>query len=124
MNTGTIVEVIGPVLDVKFEEKLPAIYNALEIQVPQEDGTSQPPGRRGAAASGRQQGARGGPRLHRRHRPRPGGRRHRRRHQRAGRRRHSRAASSTSSARPSMIAARSRPTSTGRSTARLPLSRI
>jgi F-type H+-transporting ATPase subunit beta len=40
MNTGTIVEVIGPVLDVKFEEKLPAIYNALEIQVPQEDGTS------------------------------------------------------------------------------------
>jgi len=40
MNTGTIVEVIGPVLDVKFEEQLPAIYNALEIQVPQEDGTS------------------------------------------------------------------------------------
>src|SRR5659263_759888 len=40
MNTGTIVEVIGPVLDVKFEEQLPAIYNALEIEVPQEDGTS------------------------------------------------------------------------------------
>ncbi len=40
MNTGTIVEVIGPVLDVKFEGQLPAIYNALEIQVPQEDGTS------------------------------------------------------------------------------------
>ncbi len=41
MNTGTIVEVIGPVLDVKFEEQLPAIYNALEIQVPQEDGSSK-----------------------------------------------------------------------------------
>ena len=39
MNTGTIVEVIGPVLDVKFEEQQPAIYNALEIQVPQEAGT-------------------------------------------------------------------------------------
>ena len=40
MNKGKIVEVIGPVLDVKFEEQLPAIYNALEIQVPREDGTS------------------------------------------------------------------------------------
>jgi F-type H+-transporting ATPase subunit beta len=41
MNTGKIVEVIGPVLDVKFEEKLPAIYNALEINLPQEDGTTK-----------------------------------------------------------------------------------
>jgi F-type H+-transporting ATPase subunit beta len=40
MNTGTIVEVIGPVLDVKFEGKLPSIYNALEIQLPREDGTT------------------------------------------------------------------------------------
>ncbi|MBI5869565.1 MAG: F0F1 ATP synthase subunit beta [Actinobacteria bacterium] len=40
MNTGTIVEVIGPVLDVKFEGKLPSIYNALEIQLPKEDGTT------------------------------------------------------------------------------------
>ncbi len=40
MNTGKIVEVIGPVLDVKFEGKLPAIYNALEIQLPREDGTT------------------------------------------------------------------------------------
>ncbi|MHB0867686.1 MAG: F0F1 ATP synthase subunit beta [Thermoleophilia bacterium] len=39
MNTGKIVEVIGPVLDVKFEGKLPAIYNALEIQLPREDGS-------------------------------------------------------------------------------------
>jgi F-type H+-transporting ATPase subunit beta len=38
MNSGKIVEVIGPVLDVKFEEELPAIYNALEIQVPLEEG--------------------------------------------------------------------------------------
>ncbi|MHB1391209.1 MAG: F0F1 ATP synthase subunit beta [Thermoleophilia bacterium] len=40
MNTGKIVEVIGPVLDVKFEGKLPAIYNALEIQLAREDGTT------------------------------------------------------------------------------------
>ena len=38
MNKGTIVEVIGPVLDVKFKGDLPAIYNALEIDIPQEDG--------------------------------------------------------------------------------------
>ena len=38
MNTGKIVEVIGPVLDVKFEAELPAIYNALEVEVPEEDG--------------------------------------------------------------------------------------
>ncbi|MFA5810468.1 MAG: F0F1 ATP synthase subunit beta, partial [Thermoleophilia bacterium] len=41
MNKGKIVEVIGPVLDVRFEEKLPAIYNALEIDLPQEDGTTK-----------------------------------------------------------------------------------
>ncbi len=40
MNKGKIVEVIGPVLDVKFEKELPAIYNALEIEIPQEDGKS------------------------------------------------------------------------------------
>ncbi|MCL6105879.1 MAG: F0F1 ATP synthase subunit beta [Actinobacteria bacterium] len=39
MNTGTIVEIIGPVLDVKFEKQLPAIYNALQISVPREDGS-------------------------------------------------------------------------------------
>ena len=33
MNKGKIVEIIGPVLDVKFAEVLPAIYNALEIDV-------------------------------------------------------------------------------------------
>src|ERR1700752_3563776 len=32
MNTGKIVQVIGPVVDVEFEPgKLPAIYNALEV---------------------------------------------------------------------------------------------
>jgi len=31
MNTGKIVEIIGPVLDVEFTDELPAIYNALEI---------------------------------------------------------------------------------------------
>lgn len=32
MNKGTISQVIGPVVDVKFEEHIPAIYNALEIK--------------------------------------------------------------------------------------------
>lgn len=30
-NKGTVIQVIGPVIDVKFEEKLPNIYNALHI---------------------------------------------------------------------------------------------
>ena len=33
MNKGKIVEIIGPVLDVEFGEVLPAIYNALEVDV-------------------------------------------------------------------------------------------
>ncbi len=32
MNKGTITQVIGPVVDVKFEDKLPAIQNALEVK--------------------------------------------------------------------------------------------
>ncbi|HYY14883.1 MAG TPA: F0F1 ATP synthase subunit beta, partial [Chthoniobacterales bacterium] len=34
MNTGKIVQVIGPVVDVEFsdEKNLPKIYNALEIE--------------------------------------------------------------------------------------------
>lgn len=36
-NKGTISQVIGPVVDVKFEEgKLPAVYNALEVGMPTE----------------------------------------------------------------------------------------
>lgn len=31
MNTGKVVQVIGPVVDVKFEDKLPEIYNSLEV---------------------------------------------------------------------------------------------
>ena len=31
MNKGKLVQVIGPVIDVKFEKTLPDIYNALEI---------------------------------------------------------------------------------------------
>lgn len=31
-NKGIIVQVIGPVIDVKFEDQLPEIYNALEIK--------------------------------------------------------------------------------------------
>ena len=33
MNLGLIKQVIGPVVDVKFETKLPSIYNALEVKV-------------------------------------------------------------------------------------------
>jgi F-type H+-transporting ATPase subunit beta len=36
-NVGTIAQVIGPVVDVKFESNMPAIYNALEIN--KEDNT-------------------------------------------------------------------------------------
>ena len=36
--TGRIVQVIGPVVDVEFDEKLPEIYNALEIDAPGENG--------------------------------------------------------------------------------------
>jgi len=32
MNTGKIVQVIGPVVDVEFSDQLPAIYNALTIE--------------------------------------------------------------------------------------------
>jgi len=31
MNTGTIVQVIGPIVDVEFPDALPAIYNALAV---------------------------------------------------------------------------------------------
>lgn len=33
MNKGTISQIIGVVVDVEFKEKLPAIYNALEVSV-------------------------------------------------------------------------------------------
>jgi F-type H+-transporting ATPase subunit beta len=32
MNTGKIVKVVGPVVDVEFQESLPAIYNALTVE--------------------------------------------------------------------------------------------
>ena len=31
MNNGKIVQVIGPVVDVEFPEKVPGIYNALTV---------------------------------------------------------------------------------------------
>ena len=37
-NTGTILEIKGVVLDVRFTDDLPGIYNALEITRP--DGTT------------------------------------------------------------------------------------
>lgn len=39
MNTGKIVEIIGPVLDVYFDQELPAIYNALEVTAKRPDGS-------------------------------------------------------------------------------------
>ena len=32
MNTGRIVQVVGPVVDVEFPGALPAIYNALAVE--------------------------------------------------------------------------------------------
>jgi F-type H+-transporting ATPase subunit beta len=38
MNTGTVVQVIGPVIDVRFPDEIPAIYNALRVGIATEDG--------------------------------------------------------------------------------------
>src|SRR5215472_19129403 len=32
MNTGTIVQVVGPIVDIEFPDALPAIYNALSVE--------------------------------------------------------------------------------------------
>src|SRR5579864_9047583 len=32
MNKGKIVQIIGPVVDIEFTDKLPAIYNALTVE--------------------------------------------------------------------------------------------
>jgi F-type H+-transporting ATPase subunit beta len=37
MNTGNIVQVIGPVVDVEFPDALPAIYNALSVECTVQD---------------------------------------------------------------------------------------
>src|SRR3954470_1684681 len=37
MNTGTIVQVVGPVVDVEFPATLPAIYNALSVEYTVQD---------------------------------------------------------------------------------------
>ena len=36
-NTGKVISIIGPVVDVKFDDKLPEIYHALEIEMIDED---------------------------------------------------------------------------------------
>src|SRR5262245_23948878 len=41
MNKGKIVQVIGPVVDVEFTEKLPAIYNALTVDNPVQGGNAK-----------------------------------------------------------------------------------
>ena len=34
MNTGKIVQIIGPVVDIEFASQLPPIYNALTVEYP------------------------------------------------------------------------------------------
>ena len=51
-NVGKVAEIEGVVVDAVFPDRLPAIYNALRIQVPEADGPSgNRPHRRGSAAS-------------------------------------------------------------------------
>jgi len=38
MNTGKVVQVIGPVIDVRFPDEIPAIYNALTVGIDSGDG--------------------------------------------------------------------------------------
>jgi len=38
MNKGTVVQVIGPVIDVRFPDEIPAIYNALTVGIDSGDG--------------------------------------------------------------------------------------
>jgi F-type H+-transporting ATPase subunit beta len=38
MNKGTVVQVIGPVIDVRFPDEVPAIYNALKVTIGEGDG--------------------------------------------------------------------------------------
>jgi F-type H+/Na+-transporting ATPase subunit beta len=38
MNTGTVVQVIGAVIDVRFPDEIPAIYNALKVRIGEGDG--------------------------------------------------------------------------------------
>ena len=40
-NTGRIVEIKGVVIDAVFTDRLPEIYTALSIEVPEADGTTR-----------------------------------------------------------------------------------
>src|SRR5215813_8465365 len=41
MSTGKIVQVVGPVVDVEFPDKLPGIYNALTVEYKVQDETAK-----------------------------------------------------------------------------------
>ena len=87
-HVGTIVEIKGVVVDAVFPGDMPAIYNALEIDVPatgSRDVLARARGG-GAAAPGRRARARDRDGRDRRPGPRPRGARHRRADHRAGRR--------------------------------------
>ena len=84
-NVGRVVQIIGPVVDVEFDEGVPAIYNAVRIQ---DDGIGRRRAhrrhRRGGAAPGREPRALRQHAAHRRHGARHEGHRHRRAHHGAG----------------------------------------
>ena len=52
MNKGTIVQLIGPIVDVEFTENLPAIYNALTVELMRENEHGQTDPRSAAAPRG------------------------------------------------------------------------
>ena len=56
MNIGTVVQVVGPVVDVEFPDALPPIYNALTVGYAVDEPTGHPDPR-SPAASRRQVGA-------------------------------------------------------------------
>jgi F-type H+-transporting ATPase subunit beta len=41
MNKGTVVQVIGPVIDVRFADEVPAIYNALTVSIASGEGQAR-----------------------------------------------------------------------------------
>ncbi len=119
-NIGRVTQIIGSTFDAEFpEDHLPAIYNAVKIDS-RAQGHHAQPDRRGAAAPRRRPRPLRGPGQHRRHGPRHGVPRHRLARSRCRWARPRWAACSTCSASRSTAAGRSRPRTTGPSTATRP----
>ena len=110
-------QVIGSTFDAEFpENQLPSIYNAVKVESDQK-GIKLEPDRRSAAAPRRRPRPLRGPGQHRRHGPRHGLHRHRLAGQGAGRQGHAGPRVQSASASRSTASGRSRPTTTGPSTA-------